>query len=77
MKLNNVDGKTFYYLIDKNKVAHICSDGLTNCGLDAKEFYAVADDKLDRYTMCKICPTIRKASFETKAEIVDTTGTFI
>jgi len=62
-----------YYLLDEFKVAHICSDRLTLCGLDAKSFSEATDMDLINRATCKECLLIsktKKATFEVKAQLV-------
>jgi len=81
--MNNEIGKTFYYLLDEKNILHICSNGITACGIDAKAFIQVSDARLNKYPICEICkqPEVtkaKKATFETKAEIVESvTGIII
>jgi len=88
MKEKDMTGKTFYYLLDTDKVLHVCSDGLTVCGLDTTGF-SEALDKTIEFKLCEKCKPVdvtlaakrktKKATFETKAELVEapTTGTII
>jgi len=77
--MNTDIGKTMYYLLGDDKLLHICSDGMTACGLDAKTFSQVADNRLGKYEICSLCKPLdetlaskrKKATFETKAEIVE------
>ncbi len=73
MSKKNLDGKTYYYLLDEVDILHVCSDGKTACGLDASLFSQVEDIDLSKYTVCPICTDTKtkKAYFETKAELVD------
>lgn len=66
------DFRTYYYLLDDQNILHICSNGVSRCGKDAKKFDEVSDDKLKLYELCGKCqlPT-KTATFETKAEIIE------
>jgi hypothetical protein len=75
-----IDGKTYYYLysIDE-KIIHTCSGGKTLCGLstkDMEEYNPPEGAKSSLYKWCDDCqnykePKKKKATFETKAEIVE------
>jgi len=75
--MNTEIGKTFYYLLDEKQLLHICSDGMTACGIDAKAFVQVSDARLNKYPICELCKPpeevakVKKAVFETKAEIIE------
>lgn len=79
--MNDDRGKTFYYLLDENNLLHICSDGMSICGLDTTTFFQIPDAKLSNYAVCSQCtPTdvtvastkkTKKATFKTKADIVE------
>ena len=80
-----IDGKTYYYLYNVDeKIIHTCSDGKTLCGLDTLDLIelnfpdTVSMDSLSStvYKLCDKCvnykePKRKKATFETKAELVD------
>lgn len=73
-----VDGKTYYYVKDKNNLIHSCHAGITLCGQDASSFFEVLDHEIDEGKMCDDCfkkvaskKPRKKASFTAKAEFVE------
>jgi|MudIll2142460700_1097286.scaffolds.fasta_scaffold11162_4 hypothetical protein len=78
MVKKNLDGHTYYYLLDGNNLLHVCSNGKSTCGLDATAFSQVEDNRLIKYEICQNCKELqvtKSATFETKAEIVDEPAT--
>lgn len=67
-----MDGKTYYYLLDEKHILHICSDGMTRCKKDSRDFIEVYDNELKLYELCAACQLPdKKATFETKAELIE------
>lgn len=66
------DFHTYYYLIDEDNILHVCSNGRTRCGKDAKKFAQASDNELRLYELCAKCQLpIKKATFITQVEFVE------
>lgn len=67
-----VDGKTYYFMFDKYKILHVCSDGYTKCGkkVDSEYYTEASEETFPKFVeICSNCQSEKKtAEFTTKAE---------
>lgn len=69
---------TYYFLLDEFNILHVCSNGMTRCGLSAMDMLQVEDKDLKIYELCHICQVPSKtATFVSKAEFIGSEEEFV